>query len=201
MTPPGTEGRASQRQRTRRDLLDAAGRLARDGRKPTLEDVASEALVSRATAYRYFQSIEALWNEAALHVAFPLAEAVFADSKTMDAAARLVAADAAIEAMIDANEPALRAMLAQSLERSLAGDAPINRQNRRSALIDAALDPVRAEFDPKRLKTLKRALALLIGTEAAIVLKDVLRLSPAEARETRRWAMRALVEAARKRPE
>lgn len=195
----GGERRASQRQRTRRDLLDAAGRLAAGGGKPTLEEVAAEAMVSRATAYRYFPSIEALWNEAALHVAFPRAETVFGAASAADAAGRLAAADEAIERMIAANEPALRAMLAQSLERSLAGAAPLNRQNRRGALIDAALDPARAEFDPKRLKLLKQALAMLMGTEATIVLKDVLRLSPTEARETRRWAMDALVQAARKR--
>ena len=55
-----TAGRPNQRRRTRKDLLDAATRLMRQGRKPSLEEVAEEALVSRATAYRYFASIDAL---------------------------------------------------------------------------------------------------------------------------------------------
>ena len=48
------------------------------------------------------------------------------------------------------------------------------------------------------MKTLARALAFVIGTEATIVSKDVLQLSDAEALKVRRWAIRALVEAARR---
>ena len=41
----------------------------KQGRKPDLEEIAEEALVSRATAYRYFPSVEALLLEASLDVA------------------------------------------------------------------------------------------------------------------------------------
>ena len=53
-------GRPNQKSRTRKDLLQAAGRLLKQGRKPTLDEVAAEALVSRATAYRYFPTPESL---------------------------------------------------------------------------------------------------------------------------------------------
>ena len=43
----------------------------KQGRNPSLEDVAGEALVSRATAYRYFPSVEALLLEASLDVEVP----------------------------------------------------------------------------------------------------------------------------------
>ncbi len=36
------------------------------------------------------------------------------------------------------------------------------------------------------------------GTEAVVVCKDVLQLSDADARKMKRWAIRALIEAARK---
>ena len=72
------------------------------------------------------------------------------------------------------------------------------RQNRRTPLIDAALAPVADQFDPQALERLKQALALVIGTEALLTFKDVLRLDPDEARDVRRWTIRALVEAARK---
>jgi AcrR family transcriptional regulator len=194
----GSDGRTRQRQRTRRDLLEAAGRLARESRAPTLEQVAAEAMVSRATAYRYFPNVEALWTEAALHLATPQADALFAADPGTDATRRLTMVDEALETMIEENEPALRAMLAQSLERSLAAETPLNRQNRRSPLIDAALEPVKDEFEPAALVRMKRALAILLGTEAAIVTKDVLQLTRAEARATRRWALSALIAAARK---
>ena len=191
--------RSSQRQRTRRDLLEAAGRLAKQGKKPTLDEVAAEALVSRATAYRYFPNIEALWTEAALHVAFPDPGELFDADESTDPIERLQKADLAIDRMIEENESALRVMLAQSLERSLGGDVPLNRQNRRSLLIDAALDPLRAHFSPPEYKRLKQGLALLMATEATIVFKDVLQLSSDEARQVRHWAMTAMVAAARKK--
>src|SRR5690606_31279398 len=72
-------GRPNQRSRTRKDLLQAAARLVKQGRKPTVEEVAAEALVSRATAYRYFPSIEALLTEAELDVAVPPPEEVLRD--------------------------------------------------------------------------------------------------------------------------
>lgn len=193
-------GRPNQRRRTRKDLLDAASRLMRQGRKPSLEDVAEAALVSRATAYRYFPSIEALLVEATLDVAAPTAEDVLRGAPAADPVTRLDKVDAAFESMMTANETGLRMMLAQSLQRSLVeegGKLP-KRQNRRTPLIEAALASSRKEFGAADYQLLTRALALVIGTEGMIVFKDVLQVSDAEARKVRRWAIRALVEAARK---
>jgi hypothetical protein len=92
-------------------------------------------------------------------------------------------------------------MLIHSLERGINGEpegALPARQNRRTPLIEAALEPVRQQFKPAALDTLRKALALIIGTEAMVVFKDVLQLDDAEARKVRRWAIRALVEAAKK---
>jgi hypothetical protein len=65
-------------------------------------------------------------------------------------------------------------------------------------LIEAALEPARNQFKPAALKNLSKALALIIGTEAMVVFKDVLQLDDADARRVKRWAIRALVDAARK---
>ncbi|HEY7800201.1 MAG TPA: TetR/AcrR family transcriptional regulator [Hyphomonadaceae bacterium] len=194
-----TAGRPNQRRRTRKDLLDAAARLMKQGRRPTLEEVAEAALVSRATAYRYFPSIEALMVETTLDVAAPNADDVFKGAPG-DPAGRVEKLDAAFESMMLTNEAGLRMMLAQSLQRSLTeegGQLP-KRQNRRTPLIEAALAPYKKEFSPAAFQTLSRALALIIGTEALVVFKDVLQVSDAEARKVRRWAIRAMVEAARK---
>jgi AcrR family transcriptional regulator len=195
-----TAGRPNQRRRTRKDLLDAATRLMRQGRKPSLEEVAEEALVSRATAYRYFPSIEALLLEATLDFAIPSAADVLRNAPASDPVARIEKVDAVFETMMSANETGLRMMLAQSLQRGLAeegGKLP-KRQNRRTPLIEAALAPARKQFGSTELQLLTRALALIIGTEGMVVFRDVLQLSDAEARKVRRWAIRALVEAARK---
>ena len=84
----GSIGRPNQRQRTRKDLLVAASNLMKQGRKPTLDEVAEAALVSRATAYRYFPRVEALLLEASLDVATPGPEALFANDESTDPVAR-----------------------------------------------------------------------------------------------------------------
>lgn len=194
-------GRANQRRRTRKDLLEAAGRLLRDGRTPSLEDVAEAALVSRATAYRYFPSIEALLREAALDVQTPDAADLFAGETSIDPVARLEKVDAVLDETLQANEAAFRMMLADAMERIVrgeAGDGAPVRQNRRTPLIEAALEPALDAFDPRSAKLLAPALAILIGTESMVATKDVLQLSDTEARKVRRWAIRALVAAARR---
>jgi len=196
-----TGGRANQLRRTRKDLLQAAARLTSQGLNPSLEEIAGEAMVSRATAYRHFPDVTALLVEASLDIDTPQAEEVFRGGPATDPVARLERVDAAFDQMIRDNEVALRLMLRHTMERSVrrGSDAstPV-RQNRRTPLIEAALEPARRELRPAALKTLTRALALVIGTEAMLVLKDVLQLDEAEARRVRRWAIRALVDAARK---
>lgn len=192
-------GRANQRRRTRKDLLQAAARLMRQGRNPSLEEIADEAMVSRATAYRYFPGVEALLVEASFDIAIPEPDALFPDASPTDAVQRLQLVDTALHDMILANESALRMMLVHTLQRAIKGgedsDVP-RRQNRRTPLIEAALRPGRKEFDPASLALLKKALALVIGTEAMVVFKDVLQASDAEARKVKQWAIRALVGAA-----
>ncbi len=116
--------------------------------------------------------------------------------------------DDALHDMILGNEPQIRMMLARSLERALGEaswerppgrepDIP-HRQNRRSALLEAALDPARSQFRPAALKSLVPALALIVGTEGWIACRDVLQLDDAQSRRVKRWAIQALLEAAKK---
>lgn len=194
-------GRTNQRRRTRKDLLQAAGRLMKDGRPPTLEEVAEAALVSRATAYRYFPNVEALLAEATLDMATPDPAKLFDGIGPGDPVARVTLADEALHDMVAANEPALRLFLANALLRATRSDGeegvPL-RQNRRTPLIEAALEPARRQFKPAAYESLVKALALVLGTEAVIVCKDVLQLSDSEARKVKRWAIKAMVEAARR---
>jgi AcrR family transcriptional regulator len=191
--------RSNQRYRTRKDLMAAAASLIKSGRKPTLDAVAEEARVSRATAYRYFPSIEALLVEAALDLAAPDIDTLFAGDTSSDPEARIDKAEAAMHRMAFDNESAIRVMLAATLAQSTAAtrdpSVPL-RQNRRSVLIDAALAPARARFKKASYARLRAALALIFGSESMIVFRDVLRLDEKSARDIKSWAARALVRAA-----
>jgi len=187
-------GRLNQRSRTRRDLLEAALRVSASGKTPTLDMIAQEARVSRATAYRHFPNVEDLLSEASLHVAFPRFNCL--DGASNDPVERLILVDTAVQAMIDLNETALRMMIASSTKLAARSDIP-RRQNRRMPLIEEALAPARDSFAPRAYRQLTRALCLVIGTEAMLVFKDVLKLTPQQAQEARHWTIRSLVQAAR----
>jgi AcrR family transcriptional regulator len=193
------KGRPNQKSRTRKDLLRAAARLMKEGRNPSLEEIAEAAMVSRATAYRYFSGVEALLVEAALDVAMP-DETFFAGDNSADAAARVLRADAAVAAVVQENAPALRAMLVHSLQRGMDEDGLPVRQNRRTPLIEQALAPLRDRLAPADFTRLAQALALVIGTESMIVFRDVLAIGDAEAAAVRAWMIRILVAAALEGP-
>ena len=190
--------RDNQRGRTRKDLLHAAAALLREGRAPTLAEVAARALVSRATAYRYFPSIDALLVEAPIDGAVPDPAWLFADDPSTDPEERVDRAEAALHRMVFANEPQMRALLAHVVGRH-DDDVPV-RQNRRTDLIEAALEPARESLDPVVYERLCRALALVFGPESMIVCRDVLGIDPEAARDVKSFAVRAMVRAALSAP-
>lgn len=199
--PHSTEsGRVNQRRRTRKDLLAAAARLLKQGRSPSMDEIAAEAMVSRATAYRYFPTVEALLIEAPLDGETPDPEEIFAGDASTDPGERLHRAEDALHEMCRRNEAQLRLMLAASLQLAGEGGASAEgiprRQNRRGGLIEAALAPARGRLSDEAYDKLAAALALVFGTEAMIVFRDVLGLDEGAASAVKRWAIDALVRAA-----
>ncbi|MCO6429250.1 MAG: TetR/AcrR family transcriptional regulator [Deltaproteobacteria bacterium] len=185
--------------RTRKELLRAAARLIKEGASPTLEDVAREALVSRATVYRYFSSIDELLVEAPIDEAVPDASQLFASDDVSTPEERIDRAESVMHRTVYENEMVLRHMLSHSITRAIRQEGSAKdpvRQNRRTAYIDEALAPHRKKFDPKTYSKLRSSLALIFGTESMIVCRDVLALPQDEAREVKSWAVRVLVRAA-----
>lgn len=190
-------GKPSNRElRTRKDLLLAASRLVKKGRKPTMDDVAAEALVSRATAYRYFPSVDALLVEAPIDNAVGDPGEMFAGDTSTDAEARIDAAEAALHRLVYDNEAQLRVMLANTILHGKKAEGVPPRQNRRIPLIEAALATTRDRLKPAAYRRLCAALSVIFGTESMIVFQDVLRLDEAEARTVKSWAAKTLVRAA-----
>lgn len=187
---------SNQELRTRKDLLLAAGRLMKQGRKPTMDEVAAEALVSRATAYRHFASIDALLIEAPVDAAVMDPEKLFADDMSEDAEARIDRAEATMHEVVYQNEAQLRVMLANSINRDISDDTLPARQNRRLPLIEAALATSRQQFRDDEYEKLCAALALIFGPESLIVFRDVMGIDKDNARTVKSWAVRALVRTA-----
>lgn len=194
MKNPGI--RHNQQLRTRKDLLAAAGRLMAQGRLPTMDEVAKEALVSRPTAYRYFRSIDALLNEAALDESVSHSIEALEHDGNPDPETRVLAAEAAMHRSAWANEAKLRVLLANSVNRDPGDESVPVRQNRRLPLIEAALAPARDQLAKEDHDRLCGALALIFGTESMIVFRDVLRVDEATARDIKSWAIRTLIRGA-----
>ena len=64
MAVESVAGRANQKLRTRNAIVQAAAELSRTGREVTMPEVARAAMVSEATAYRYFPDLASLLQEA-----------------------------------------------------------------------------------------------------------------------------------------
>ncbi len=196
------QGRINQKRRTRAAIVAAAVELLEQGQRPTVAEVADAALVSRATAYRYFPTQEYLLFEAALEstrsdIDRELEENTLPD----DPEARLEMLIDALQKRIIDKEAAFRTMLKLSLEQSpeveeqYGGEAPPPRLRGggRVRWIEQALAPVEGRFEEADFRRLVAALSLCMGIEALVVLRDVCALEPSEAEEVLRWAARTLL--------
>ena len=199
--PVRKPGRANQKARTRTALLQAATELVREGRPPSIPEAADRALISVATAYRYFSSPEALWWEASeAATAFPgEASLQQIDEAGDDPQARLEAlVRGAGFRMMDDQVPyrlAAKAALDHWFRRASADDnerVPI-RQGRRNELIQRVIAPLDGELPKRDLDRIAHALGLVIGAEAMISLIDAVGLDAPAAKESLLDASRWLV--------
>jgi AcrR family transcriptional regulator len=182
-------------------ILAAAIELLEQGQRPTVAEVADAALVSRATAYRYYPTQEYLLFEAALEsTRSDIDRELEENTLPEDAEARLEMLIDALQKRVIDKEPAFRTMLRLSLEQS-SEEVQYGSELAQSRLrgggrvrwIEKALAPVEGRFEEPDFRRLVAALSLCMGIEALIVLRDVCALEPEEAEEVSRWAARALL--------
>jgi AcrR family transcriptional regulator len=193
--------RSAQKLRTRAALLYAARDLFSLCLSPSVAEVAYEAGVSRATAYRYFPTQEALLVEAPLDEKAPTVADLFGgDDAPDDPEDRAALVQGALYDLARDNEQQFRLFMRSSMSRGVRDGATSGdpfRGARRSALLREALAPLEGELAPEEVRNLATGLAMLVGVESMIVLRDVLRLDHDEARRAGEWAVRRLVQAAR----
>jgi AcrR family transcriptional regulator len=170
-------GRVNQKARTRAAIVQAVQDLARAGAEITMPAVAQAALVSEATAYRYFPDLVSLLREADAGGWPDPAEALAPVAHSHDPVERVGYAAEVLLTGVLARQSAVRAMIAASITRP---QLAATRPGHRFALIDHALAPL-ADADPQVLTQLKQGLAVVVSAEALFVLTDLCGLSPADA--------------------
>lgn len=194
--------RVQQKSRTRSALLAAAVNLVTGGTQPSVADVADAAHVSRRTAYRYFPTQEQMLVEAALEgVRGIMAQAIEGGSAQRrdvhDVEARLDRAVQALQRSAADNEQLLRTMIRLTVSApspSASSDKSIPKRGyRRIEWIALSLAPAKKTLGKRRYERLVSAIAMCVGIEALIVLRDLRGLSEAQAEEVSRWAARTLL--------
>jgi AcrR family transcriptional regulator len=174
-------GRANQKLRTRTAIVQAAAELSRTGREVTMSEVAKAALVSEATAYRYFPDLASLLREAIGGQLPDPAEALAPVADSDDPVERIAVATEFLLRHVLSRQGVVRALIAATITRP---GQPQARPGLRFGLIDSALAPLEHTLgatDPAALKQLKRDLAVVVSAEALFSLTDARGLDPEEA--------------------
>ena len=204
----GPGGRANQKARTRAAILEACDELVRSGAEVSMPEVAARAMVSEATAYRYFPDLISLLQEAmeGLWPAAAQALAPVADSR--DPVERVTFACEYLLRGVHAYQGAVRAMISYTITAPAQARA---RPGIRFGLIDHALAPFAAPASPGQascmggsrplissmggssppyplaplapdaMTRLKQDLAIVLSAEAFFVLTDLCGLAPDDA--------------------
>lgn len=192
---PLGRGRVNQKERTRRAIVEAAKRLAGTGAEITMPVVAREALVSEATAYRYFPDLASLLREADEGTWPSPDQALAPVAGSDDPVERVAFAAEFLFRGVLVNQGAVRAMIAAAITKP-SGPA---RPGHRFGLIDHALAP--AGLDADALAQLRRDLAVVLSADALFTLMDLCGLDAEAAiasgvETARRVTRAALAEAA-----
>ena len=191
--------RANQKARTRTAIVDAARRLQERDLTPTVAAAARDAKVSRATAYRYFPTQQALLIELGAERTYEPVEQLLAQMTSPDVEERLLSLIDAYEKAFERDEPRIRMAVGVYQDTWLRAHRDGSatslrlRQGRRMRWLDTVLQPL--ALPGERRQRLKTALALAFGPDSLIILKDVCGLSSAEASATLRRTALALLRA------
>jgi AcrR family transcriptional regulator len=179
-------GRANQKARTRKAIVEACRELTCSGAEITMPQVARLALVSEATAYRYFPDLLSLLTEALEGLWPPAAQALAPVSGSVDPVERVGFACDYLMRGVLAYQGAVRAMISHTI---VAAEDARARPGLRFGLIDYALGPFEdgpvslapMSLRPDAMTRLKQELAIVVSAEALFTLTDLCGLPPDEA--------------------
>jgi AcrR family transcriptional regulator len=191
------KGRPNQKARTRRAIVEACVELIRQRQAVTMPEVAKAAMVSEATAYRYFPDLASLLTQA-LAADWPTpAEALAPVGSSNDPVERVAFATRFLLAGVAERQAVVRSVISATIAQpGLAGRA---RPGIRFALIEHALAPfvdALESANPALLTQLRLDLAVVVSADALFCLTDLCGLSTEEAIDSTEKTARTLTSAA-----
>jgi AcrR family transcriptional regulator len=194
--------RANQKARTREAIVEAAQQLHRRGIVPTVAQAAEQARVSRATAYRYFPTQEALIVEVTGITPKVLeVDKLIENLTTEDVETRLLQLQEKFGQIVLAEEAQFRTALQVYQDTWLRSERngdnkndPAVREGRRMRWLDKVLEPLH-DLPEEQKSRLRAALALTMGIDSIVTMKDVCGLDDQEALAVLRWVAIILLRA------
>lgn len=187
------KGRIVQKLKTREALLSKANELLRTGDLTSIEQVAKESGISKATAYRYFAKLDALKREASLQLKSETPENLFKDLAGDDLDGRIERLISYHFSLFIDNENEFRLFLSSVISESLTDKQTQSRGGRRIALIAEALLPLKHKLSGHAFDQMVYALSLVFGIESITILRDLCGLDDKGILENWRWTVARIV--------
>jgi AcrR family transcriptional regulator len=199
---PAKRSRPSPRERTRRQLAEAARELLRTGGPLTVQAAAERAGVSRATAYRYFPSNEAVL----MHATMPLVEDAGRrlqppetdtphDISPRDLPEQASTLVRSMGRWAFDHENELRTLLRLSLAPEHATGGPRRGNTNRDTWIASLLESLPAQVSQPARDRLAVALVPLFGADAVVWSTDIAQVDRDTALDVLAWMAATLVQA------
>lgn len=185
------------RKRTYILLVNTALELFEKGGMPSVSELAIEAGLSRATAYRYFPTQSDLIAATVNASLGPILTWRPQSEKTEERIKELLSF--ALPRMFE-HEGALRAALQVSLQqwaegRSLNLDPKEKRLERgnRKDILAMVTAPMKGEFPAELIDKVIKAFSVIYGSEIFLVLKDIWKQNDSEVIELTQWMAKAII--------
>lgn len=183
-------GRTDQKLNTRSKILTAAHKLLEKGIDFTMENVAKEARISRATMYRYYSNVDSLSTELILHLNLPKTESIIARIKNNETPQAILQIQDTYLDFILQNESAARKFLGAVLSSS---DPKLVRGKNRLSTLQVYFELIKADLKKDELEKLIHISVLLMGIESVLVSKDVCGLDNKKTKETLHWGLKMIL--------
>jgi AcrR family transcriptional regulator len=191
------KGRTNQKARTERAIVDACVELIRQRQPVTMPEVAMAAMVSEATAYRYFPDLASLLAKALAEDWPTPTEALAPVEASNDPVERVAFATRFLLHGVAERQAVVRSMIAATIAQpDLSGRA---RPGIRFGLIEGALAPffdALQSANPDLPDQLRLDLAVVISADALFCLTDLCGLSIDDAIASAEKTARTLTAAA-----
>lgn len=184
------------RAKTRRLLIVTAMRMFDSGAFPSITEVAAEAQLSRATAYRYFPTQSALVSAIVTETISPIKSWRPTREDVSDRIDELLSF--AFPRML-AHEGTLRAALHLSLTQWTQSQSATQSEkerlvrDNRKALLQQVVEPLKDELPPEIVERVIQALSLVYGSEIFLVMKDIWGSDNDRLQEIGKWIAKAII--------